>query len=122
MTSATETTSSTHTLHVGDLGPIELTVSERGHGRPLLLMHGGAGPQSVTNFADLMAENHEVRVITPTHPGFGGTPRPESLANPAGLAALYGERASLNIANAEDGGVVATVRLPYHEAESDGPV
>jgi len=39
----------------------------------------------------------------------------------ARLAALYGDRASLEVANAEGGGVVATVRLPYHEAESDGP-
>lgn len=37
----------------------------------------------------------------------------------ARLAALYGESASLNIANTEGGGVVATVRLPYHEAESN---
>jgi LytS/YehU family sensor histidine kinase len=36
----------------------------------------------------------------------------------ARLAALYGDRASLEIANAA-GGVVATIRLPYHEAESD---
>jgi len=51
-------------------------------------------------------------------PGSGGV----GLANTrARLAALYGERASLHIANAEGGGVVATVRLPYHEAESDGP-
>jgi LytS/YehU family sensor histidine kinase len=50
--------------------------------------------------------------------GSGGV----GLANTrARLAALYGERASLHIANAEGGGVVATVRLPYHEAESDGP-
>ena len=35
----------------------------------------------------------------------------------ARLAALYGDRASLEIANAAGGGVVATVRLPYHEAE-----
>ncbi len=37
----------------------------------------------------------------------------------ARLAALYGESASLHIASAEGGGVVATVRLPYHEAESN---
>jgi two-component system LytT family sensor kinase len=50
--------------------------------------------------------------------GWGGV----GLANTrARLAALYGERASLEIANAEGGGVAATVRLPYHEAESDGP-
>ncbi len=39
----------------------------------------------------------------------------------ARLAALYGERATLEIANREGGGVAATVRLPYHEAESDAP-
>ncbi|HKE23438.1 MAG TPA: histidine kinase [Bryobacteraceae bacterium] len=38
----------------------------------------------------------------------------------ARLAALYGDRASLEIANDAGGGVVATIRLPYHEAESDG--
>jgi sensor histidine kinase YesM len=52
-----------------------------------------------------------------------GTPAPGGvgLANTrARLAALYGERASLHLTNAADGpGVVATVRLPYHEAESD---
>ena len=47
--------------------------------------------------------------------GAGGV----GLANTrARLAALYGERASLEIGNAAGGGVVATVRLPYHEAES----
>ncbi len=54
--------------------------------------------------------------LTPGAPGAGGV----GLANTrARLAALYGERASLDIANAEGGGVVATVRLPYHEAEGD---
>jgi hypothetical protein len=37
----------------------------------------------------------------------------------ARLAALYGDRASLEIANAA-GGVLVTIRLPYHEAEGDG--
>ena len=38
----------------------------------------------------------------------------------ARLAALYGDRASFGIANAAGGGVVATIRLPYHEARIDG--
>lgn len=38
----------------------------------------------------------------------------------ARLAALYGDRASLEIANAAGGGVVAAIRLPYHEAGNDG--
>jgi pimeloyl-ACP methyl ester carboxylesterase len=87
----TDTTSTTHSLLISDLGRVEVTVREQGHGRPLLLLHGGAGPQSVTGFADLLAAEQYVRVITPTHPGFAGTLRPESLANPAELAALYSE-------------------------------
>lgn len=35
----------------------------------------------------------------------------------ARLAALYGGAARLDIANAEGGGAIATVRLPYHEAK-----
>jgi two-component system, LytTR family, sensor kinase len=37
----------------------------------------------------------------------------------ARLAALYGERASLTIANAEPAGAVATVRLPYRTMQPD---
>ncbi len=38
----------------------------------------------------------------------------------ARLAELYGEAASLDVANAPGGGVVAAVRLPYHEVENNG--
>jgi LytS/YehU family sensor histidine kinase len=38
----------------------------------------------------------------------------------ARLAALYGDRATLEIANAAGGGVLVTIRLPYHEAENNG--
>jgi signal transduction histidine kinase len=39
----------------------------------------------------------------------------------ARLEALYGERASLVVTNAEGGGAIATVRLPYHEATEPPP-
>jgi pimeloyl-ACP methyl ester carboxylesterase len=81
--------SSTKTLDVAGIGPVELTVEERGDGQPVLLLHGGAGPQSVAGFAELLAAKGGRRVLTPTHPGFGGTPRPDRLNNVAGLAVLY---------------------------------
>lgn len=71
------------------VGDVPVSISERGSGRPVLLLHGGAGPVSVTGFADLLAERTGTRVITPIHPGFGGTPRPEALATIGGLAELY---------------------------------
>jgi len=37
------------------------------------------------------------------------------------LEALYGARASLVVTNAEGGGAIATVRLPYHEATEPRP-
>ncbi len=37
----------------------------------------------------------------------------------ARLAALYGGNATLDVVNAEGGGVLATVRLPYHEAKGN---
>jgi pimeloyl-ACP methyl ester carboxylesterase len=78
-----------NTVPVAGVAPIEVTVAEYGSGQPFLLLHGGAGPQSVTGFAEAFAAAHEVRVLVPTHPGFGGTPRPEALNSVAGLAALY---------------------------------
>jgi signal transduction histidine kinase len=61
-----------------------------------------------------------VRDDGPGLPSGAPAPGGVGLANTrARLAALYGERGSLEIANAEGGGVVATVRLPYHEAVRD---
>ena len=50
---------------------VDVSVSDRGDGRTFLLLHGGAGPQSVLGFADLLASERQARVLVPTHPGFG---------------------------------------------------
>lgn len=76
-------------VQVNGLGKVEVTVTEHGKGRPFVLLHGGGGPQTVTPFAELMAAEKDVRVITPTHPGFAGTARPDTLHSVRGLAALY---------------------------------
>lgn len=70
-------------------GQVPVTIDERGSGRTVLLLHGGAGPASVSAFADLLAERTGTRVMTPVHPGFGGTPRPTTLSTVAGLAEVY---------------------------------
>ena len=80
----------THTVHPAGIGPVDLEVTERGAGHPVLVLHGGAGPTSVDVFADRLAARRPARVLTPTHPGFGGTARPEGLRDAAGLAATYG--------------------------------
>ena len=81
--------STTKAINVAGIGPVELTVEEQGSGRPYLVLHGGAGPQSVARLAQLLAEKDRNRVLTPIHPGFGDTPRPEELNSVAKLAALY---------------------------------
>jgi pimeloyl-ACP methyl ester carboxylesterase len=85
----TTAVTTTKIIEVAGIGPVGLTVEDRGHGRPFLVLHGGAGPQSVAEFAQLLADKSHNRVLTPTHPGFGGTPRPDGLNSVAGLAALY---------------------------------
>jgi pimeloyl-ACP methyl ester carboxylesterase len=74
---------------VDGIGTVPVTVTERGEGRPFLLLHGGAGPQSVDGFADLLATQEPARVIVPVHPGFGGTPRPEGLDSIRLLGRVY---------------------------------
>jgi sensor histidine kinase YesM len=55
--------------------------------------------------------------LAPTGPAAIGV----GLANTrARLEAMYGDRASLELANAPEGGALATIRLPYHEAGDDG--
>jgi pimeloyl-ACP methyl ester carboxylesterase len=84
---------STHqiSLHAND--DLALTFSDTGTGRPVLLLHGGGGPRTVADFATRLATDadSQLRVITPVHPGFDGTPRSAGLSSPAGLAALYAE-------------------------------
>jgi pimeloyl-ACP methyl ester carboxylesterase len=81
--------SSTHTVVLDDVGPIEITLDERGTGQPFLLLHGGGGPTTVSAFADTFATTKDVRVLIPTHPGFAGTPRPPALTTIRGLAQTY---------------------------------
>jgi len=108
----------THTLTLPGSGRFDVTVDDRGEGRPFLLLHGGGGPQTVAGFAEALAAQGPARVITPTHPGFGGTPRPDGLASMAGLAALYPElldrlglRAVTVVGNSIGGWIAAELAL-----------
>jgi pimeloyl-ACP methyl ester carboxylesterase len=58
-----------------------------GNGRPILLLHGGGGPATVLGLSHALAA--QARVLTPTHPGFDGTPRPAHLGSVAALARHY---------------------------------
>jgi pimeloyl-ACP methyl ester carboxylesterase len=82
-------TTTTRTLHLDGVGPVAVNVDEHGEGQPFLLLHGGAGPDSTGHFAELLASTKPARALNPTHPGFGGTFRPESLSTIRQLAALY---------------------------------
>lgn len=64
-----------------------IRVTERGTGAPVLVLHGGAGVDSVTGLSELLAAGHHV--LTPVHPGFGGTPRPARLDSVRALASAY---------------------------------
>ena len=46
----------------------------------------------MAGFADLLAERTHARVLLPTHPGFGGTPKPERLNSVTDLARRYVEQ------------------------------
>ncbi|XVU20919.1 alpha/beta fold hydrolase [Actinoplanes sp. CA-054009] len=66
---------------------LALSVREAGRGRPVLLLHGAAGPDSMNALIGHLADGH--RVIAPTHPGWDGTERPGDLAGVAALAGAY---------------------------------
>ncbi|WP_086851185.1 alpha/beta fold hydrolase [Amycolatopsis kentuckyensis] len=78
----------THT-ETRTVGPAEVTLRERDHTRTFLLLHGGGGVATMTGFADLLAERTHSRVLLPTHPGFAGTPKAETLTGVPELARLY---------------------------------
>jgi pimeloyl-ACP methyl ester carboxylesterase len=68
-------------------GDLELTLTESGSGRPILILHGGGGPFTVAPIAGHFGET--AHTILPTHPGWNGTPRPAALSTVARLASLY---------------------------------
>ncbi len=76
------------TEHVVDLSrDLPLTLHEAGSGPTVLLLHGGAGPESVSSVVEHFMHTHHV--LAPTHPGWNGTPRPDRLNSVASLAAAY---------------------------------
>ncbi|WP_261554731.1 alpha/beta fold hydrolase [Frankia tisae] len=89
MSTTTAHTSTTVHQVPTSFGAVPVTVTERGEGRPVLLLHGGAGPDSVKGFAELLAARGPARVLTPLHPGFGGTPRPAGIDSVRRLAEVY---------------------------------
>jgi len=68
-------------------GNLTITVDDQGSGTPVLLLHGGGGQRSVAGFAAALAAH--ARVLTPTHPGFDGQPRPDGTDTIADLAVAY---------------------------------
>src|SRR5258708_27466695 len=67
----------------------DIMVDEYGSGQPFLLLHGGAGPQSMTGFAQRLTASEHAHVFVPIHPGFGGTARPDWLNSVRTLAESY---------------------------------
>ena len=66
---------------------LPLGYRDHGQGRAYLILHGGAGPNSVGGLAVALAAKS--RTITPTHPGFAGEPRPAWLSSVPDLALAY---------------------------------
>lgn len=83
MTSAT-TSSTLERLPVAGM---ELEVLRRGAGPPLLLLHGFQNLDREARFLDLLGTRTEI--VAPSHPGFGGSPRPAEFETIYDLVHLY---------------------------------
>jgi pimeloyl-ACP methyl ester carboxylesterase len=66
---------------------ISLVIDDTGSGRPVLVLHGGGGPDTVKPISAHLTVSH--RVLTPTHPGWNGAERPESMTSIADYAQAY---------------------------------
>ena len=64
-----------------------MNISENGNGQNVLVLHGGGGPLTMASLSAHVAGY--AHVITPTHPGWDGTPRPASISTIASLADAY---------------------------------
>ena len=76
------------TAHTVNLRPdLPVTLTEAGSGRPALVLHGGGGPFTVAGIAERLAET--MHAVTPTHPGWNGTARPDWLSGINDIALAY---------------------------------
>lgn len=66
---------------------LDLHLAQAGTGRPALILHGGAGPTSVSTLVTHLSKS--MHTITPTHPGWDGAPRPAWLSGIGKLARAY---------------------------------
>ena len=66
---------------------LTIHLSEAGAGAPAWILHGGGGPATVEPIAAHLAATH--RTLTPTHPGWNGSPRPARLTRIEDLAPAY---------------------------------
>lgn len=67
-------------------GTLSLAVDRRESEKPLLLLHGGAGPASMRPLFNAL---DEFGVVLPIHPGFDATERPPWMASIVDLAECY---------------------------------
>ena len=65
----------------------QLVIEDTGAGRPMLVLHGGGGPDTVRPIAAHLVPSH--RVLLPTLPGWNGAPRPDALETIGDYAAAY---------------------------------
>ncbi|MET8228300.1 alpha/beta fold hydrolase [Streptomyces sp. NPDC004082] len=72
--------------------PADLPVLQAGdpRSRTALVLHGGGGPRTVAPVVGRLAAT--LHALAPTHPGWEGTARPDSISTIAQLAAAYLER------------------------------
>ena len=66
---------------------IELEVLCRGAGHPVLLLHGITPLDPAAPVVDLLAAH--AKIVAPSHPGFGGSPRPAAFDTIYDLVHLY---------------------------------
>jgi pimeloyl-ACP methyl ester carboxylesterase len=70
-----------------EIAQVSLEIAVAGEGRPLLFLHGGDYFSQNRPFLERLARRW--RVLTPRHPGFGGSERPEGFRSIHDLAYLY---------------------------------
>ena len=66
---------------------IELEVLRAGAGRPVLLLHGMTPLDHAAPVVDLLSAH--AKILAPSHPGFGGSPRPAAFDTIYDLVHLY---------------------------------